>query len=468
MTMRLKSAIGTMAAAFLLGGHAIGQEPAPPTAAPAPLTESGPIQIDVPYSELEAEAEEEGAELGFLNKFLFGEAFVEKTGLSLSGWAVGSFTYNANNPSDRMNGPVTFNDRANDVLGNQLYLIGERKVDSEGDKIDLGFRVDALYGSDAVFTQAFGLDADIFTSSPLYRLALPQIYGELFLPIGDGMSVKGGHFYTILGYEVVTTPTNFFTTLPYTFQYGEPFTHTGVLSSWKLGEKLTWHNAVVGGWDTWWNNNNCISYMGGFSYQMFEKTNITLTYITGPVQDERNDTFTGIRDPGNGVNRFLYSLVIQQGITEKLKYVLQHDYGIQDASPGGVAGNGAAIAATPHAEWYGINQYLFYDINEKFAVGVRGEWFRDDDGQRVAVARAASTLSPITTSSGVGAVPFGPGNYYALSLGANYRPMSSFTIRPELRWDWQDADANAGTTRAFSAGTKRDQFLMAIDFILTF
>lgn len=454
MTMRLKSAIGTMAAAFLLGGHAIGQEPAPPTAAPAPLTESGPIQINEPYSVLEAE--EEGEELGFLNKFLFGEAFVERTGLSLSGWAIGSYTYNANNPSDRMNGPVTFNDRANDFLGNQLYLIGERRVNTDGDRIDLGFRVDALYGSDAFFTQAFGLDQTIFTQSPLYNLALPQIYGEVFLPVMDGLSIKGGHFYTIIGYEVVTTPDNFFTTLPYTFQYGEPFTHTGVLSSLTVNDKLTVYNGVVEGWDNWWDNNNAWSYLGGVSYQVFEKTNVTLTFITGPEQDTKNIGFTGIRKPGGSVGRTMYSLVVQQELTEKLKYVIQHDHGWQASSPGDA---GLGVGPTPRAEWYGINQYLFYDINDKFAVGARGEWFRDDDGVRVAVFRSGSANNP-------GAL--GPANYYALSLGANYRPTSCFTIRPELRWDWQDADANAGTTRAFSDFTERDQFLMAVDFILTF
>jgi hypothetical protein len=456
MTMRFKSAIGTMAATFLLGAQAFGQEPEPPTAAPAPLSEYGPIAINEPYAELAAEQEEE-EELGFLNKFLFGECFVEKTGLSLSGWAIGSYTYNTNNPSDRINGPVTFNDRSNDFLMNQLYLVAERKVDTEGDKIDLGFRVDALYGTDAFFTQAFGLDQTIITGSPLYRLALPQIYGEAFLPIMDGLSIKGGHFYTIIGYEVVTTPDNFFTTLPYTFQYGEPFTHTGVLSNLAVNDKLSWYNGVVEGWDNWWDNNNAWSYLGGVSYQAFEKTNITLTYITGSEQDTKNIGFQGIRKPGGTVNRTMYSLVIQQGITEKLKYVFQHDHGWQASSPG--QGAPVDVGPTPRAEWYGINQYLFYDINDKFAVGVRGEWFRDDDGVRVAVFRSGSPANP-------GAL--GPSNYYALSLGANYRPTSFFTIRPELRWDWQDADANAGTTRAFSAFTERDQFLMAVDFILTF
>lgn len=57
-----------------------------------------------------------------------------------------------------------------------------------------------------------------------------------------------GHFYTIIGNEVVTAPDNFFYSHAYTMQYGEPFTHTGGLASWS-GEKVTVHGGVVNGWD---------------------------------------------------------------------------------------------------------------------------------------------------------------------------------------------------------------------------
>lgn len=66
----------------------------------------------------------------------------------------------------------------------------------------------------------------------LLRLGSAAAYAELNLPIGNGIDVKIGHFYTIIGYEVVTAPDNFFITKPYTMQYGEPFTHTGVLASY--------------------------------------------------------------------------------------------------------------------------------------------------------------------------------------------------------------------------------------------
>ena len=46
--------------------------------------------------------------------------------------------------------------------------------------------------------------------------------------------IKLGHFYTPIGYEVVPANGNFFYTHAYTMQYGEPFTHTGVLGPVRL------------------------------------------------------------------------------------------------------------------------------------------------------------------------------------------------------------------------------------------
>ena len=41
-----------------------------------------------------------------------------------------------------------------------------------------------------------------------------------------------GHFISPIGYFTVDTTQNFFNTIPYTYQYGEPFTHTGMLATW--------------------------------------------------------------------------------------------------------------------------------------------------------------------------------------------------------------------------------------------
>ena len=47
---------------------------------------------------------------------------IRESGIHIGGWINGGATYNANNPSDGFNGPVTFADRANRFQLNQFNL----------------------------------------------------------------------------------------------------------------------------------------------------------------------------------------------------------------------------------------------------------------------------------------------------------------------------------------------------------
>ena len=69
-----------------------------------------------------------------------------------------------------------------------------------------------MYGVDAANTQAFGslpgnFDFVYGFGHGQYGRAIPQLYAEI--ANGD-WSVKIGHFFTLVGYEVVSAPDNFF------------------------------------------------------------------------------------------------------------------------------------------------------------------------------------------------------------------------------------------------------------------
>ncbi len=138
------------------------------------------------------------------------------------------------------NGFLQNQNEANGVRLNQLYSYVAKVADgSQG--FDWGFRFDAMYGVDGNEGQAFGninaghwdfLNGFARLGDPVdhgpYEIALPQAYLEFAM--GD-LSTKVGHFYTPIGYEVVTSPNNFFLSRQLTFYNSEPFTHTGVLST---------------------------------------------------------------------------------------------------------------------------------------------------------------------------------------------------------------------------------------------
>lgn len=359
-------------------------------------------------------------------------------GIEFGGWVSGGIAGNPDGPRDNYNGPVTFNDRANEFHMNQLYGYIEKAVDTEGGKWDFGFRADVLYGTDARFTTQGNFDNNLVvdSSSGFYKLAFPQVYAELFAPVGNGLTTKIGHFYTIIGNEVVTAPDNFFYSHAYTMQYGEPFTHTGILMSYPVNNNISLTGGVVSGWDTFFQQP--ANFLGGVTYTTDdEKTSVAVSYIAGDsiVADRADNNGQQVTD-----HLSMYSIVLNHDFTDELHYMLQHDFGVQE----NVENSGS------DAKWYGIHQYLTYDVNDQLATGLRFEWFRDEDGARV---------------GGIGrgnAMPGGENHYFAVTAGVNYSPLSWLMLRPEIRYDWVTG------VNAFDAGASDDQVLISADAIIRF
>lgn len=375
--------------------------------------------------------------------------FIHRNSFYAQGWLDQGFTWNPDSPADRFNRPLTFNDRANEYQMNQLYLIMGRRADSDPCRFGFGGRVDLLYGSDYYFTSATGLEThDDGTqhwnstgpraggTAALYGLSMPQLYAEFYLPWRYGTMVKVGHFETILGYESLMAPENFFYSHSYVMQYGEPKTYTGMLASYQFAPRLALQAGLTRGWDSWEDPTDRVGFLGGVSWKSRNgRTNVNLAVSTG------DEEVIGQH------NRTVYSLVLMQQLSSRWRYVFQNDYGIQDAGA-----FGAQLQLRP-ARWYGINQYLFYSMSDEASLGFRFEWFRDEQNSRV--------LGVPITDAATG------GNYYEATFGFNWRPSPRFTLRPEVRWDWSDV-VPAGDSGMYNDFTDKNQFTFATDLIFVF
>jgi hypothetical protein len=351
-------------------------------------------------------------------------------------------------------------------------------VTVSGDAFDIGGRFDFMYGTDAIFTQAYGVIAgpgvdrghwDLHLSSHkdrFYGIALPQAFLEINLPFGNGIDLKVGHFYSPVGYEVVTAPDNFFITKSTTFTYGEPFTHTGLLGSYtfnpnwniKLG---TVTGSSSGGWDGSWDEQlGNWAFLGGATWTSNDaQTTLTLTSTAGHQSETKHDLWA------------IYSIVGTHNFTDKLHYVIQHDHGFADNilvpynDPSVRTG---ASGAKIDAQWYGINQYLFYDLYDKLTVGLRAEWFRDQNGARIfdqlrcgAGANSASETSTVSYTCTTNAPPNSGGHFYTLTAGFNYKPVKWLSLRPNIRYDY-------ASIPAFNFGQRKDQILFTADMVVSF
>ena len=174
----------------------------------------------------------------------------------------------------------------------------------------VGDDVDFFCGSDFFFTTAAGLDgtkrrqraALEYRSERSLRLFHAAVVCETDY---DDLRIKWGHFYTIIGYEVVPAIGNFFYTHSYTMQYGEPFTHTGVLASRNINDNWSWSGGVVGGW-----NDFCMQegaqFLGGLTYTGKDCGSLAFSIVTG---NESDFNVPGVSPESN---RTMYSVVWTQ------------------------------------------------------------------------------------------------------------------------------------------------------------
>lgn len=361
--------------------------------------------------------------------------------LSIDGWDIGGWSqfgyHDSQTPLSR-----TYNDgRAfNDVPGNlnmqqQWFYIGKEADGSNG--LGFGFRADFIYGTDAQKTQSFGNPPDSFDEGwdhGQYGWAIPQLYGEVAM--GD-LSVKIGHFFTIVGYEVIPAPQNFFYSHSLTMFNSEPFTHTGVLSTYSGFENLTLYGGWTLGWDTGFDQvGSGNNWIGGFAIDMLEDS-VSLTYINTygnfGARDSTQWTPGGTNLVANNPdNSYSHSIVLDVSLTDRLQYVIQSDLVEYDR----------VSAITPGNDQYGINQYLFYKFNDAVSFGTRMEWWKSD------TLFAPTPLFPEATNTD-------KMSYYELTTGVNVKLLNNLIVRPEVRKDWIPA-------------IDFDQDMFACDMILTY
>nr|WP_231617589.1 porin [Novipirellula aureliae] len=299
-----------------------------------------------------------------------------------------------------------FNSRPDEVQLQQAWLYAEKAIDTSHG-FDIGGRIDYIYGTDAQDTQSFGIDNDHWDNGwdngSDYGSAIPQLYAEV--GYGD-WSVKAGHFYTIIGWEVVQATGNFFYSHAYTMYNSEPFTHTGALATYNVNDNVTAYGGYVLGWDSGFEDNGD-AFLGGLSVALSD--DLTVTYATvGGVFANNQDAYE---------KGYMQSIVADLALTENLQYIFQSDYLDSDDRTGATS-----------RKTFGINQYLIYTLSDRLAVGGRFEWY-DQEG---VFNNDNGTPDDDTDDT------LQQSDVYELTLGLNYRPIANVVVRPEIRWDWDD------------------------------
>ncbi|HEV3417689.1 MAG TPA: outer membrane beta-barrel protein, partial [Pirellulales bacterium] len=376
--------------------------------------------------------------------------------VTVTGWIeAGYATHDGQRNPDGFNGPDGFNDRDDEFQMNQFYTVIQKALKDNDCCWDWGYDVDLLYGTDYRYPVEKGLDANDngiprWNSDPrkFYGLSMPQAY----LQFGTSkLSYKVGHWYTLLGNEVVPAIGNVFYSHTYTFLYAYPFTHTGVLATFTPNDQLTIVNGIDEGWDTFNDTDENVGYTGQLVFTAKDK-HTTLTYSW----QYSNEPIVSGGNPGGDPNaregRFVQSIVLAHDLNDRLSYVIENGDGFQT---NGENGGGTS-------SWFGLDSYATYKMNCCWTAALRSEWFRDTDGTRVAPVGDFQTPNGNVASAGGFA-----GDFYDITAGLNYHPNANVQFRPEIRYDWFSGQDHNGV-KPYHDGTANHQWIYSTDMIVQF
>jgi len=441
MTHRIWTLLSTVAAASLLAGAAFADDqatppaaeaapaaPAPAAPAAAPAPPPAPLSMD-----------------GWLKS------------IKLGGHIEVGATMNPETPDNQINFGHLFTDKSNQLVLNQAAVTLERDLDPKATWLDVGFKVQVMYGMDSQFTQFLGeLPHQPTDNRNQFDIVEANFLAHLPVLTPGGIDVKIGQFSTPIGNEVIDPTGNFFYSHSYIFNFGIPLKHTGILTTTHVNPMLdiyagytTGVNTSIGAPGGGYNADQP-HFLGGFGLNFAKVTVLALTHI-GP-EDPASSPFTGIHSK----LRYLNDMVITWKPDAKLTSITELNYIKDDgfnASGGGVA------------------QYFTYPLSSIVTAGLRAEVWRDNNGFFVFAFPGNGDYVNAEYGRPNGSYNFGPSTYGAITFGLNIKPakmpkeIDGLTVRPEIRYDRILAGA---AQFGDPPGSSKDQVTFGIDVVVPF
>ena len=367
----------------------------------------------------------------------------------------GGIVLNPQDPNIHRNfGSLTTDNSNRPVLNQALFTIS-RDVDPKSTYVDVGFKLQAMYGSDSRIYHTLGVFDQLIHDRNQLAMIEANVSARLPNVFANGLDVKIGLFPTPMGLELIDTKTNAFYSHSYIFNYGLPFKHTGVLTTAHVSDLLDVYFGVDTGTNTFiaygaGDNNNRPAGTAGFGLNFMDGklTVLALTHI-GPENSKRNTPFA------NEALRYFNDLAVVWKTNDKLTLSAEANY---------VRETGF------RAEAWGIAGYASYTLSDTLTLNGRAEIFRDSNnffvsnpvGDRDFVNAQRGVFNRLYTAAR-------PTTYSELTVGVTYKPagmpaaLSTLLIKPEVRYD-----RALNNSRPYGNGNDRGAVTLATDLVVGF
>jgi len=382
--------------------------------------------------------------------------------IAFSGHVEVGITGNVDGPRNKINYGQLFTDKANTPLLNQLMGTIERPLDPKATGYDVGFKLQAFYGTDARYTHFLYEGDEIFDGRNQFDVVEANVMLHTPWLTAGGIDFKVGQYPTLLGAEVIPATGNFFYSHSYMFNFGVPLKHTG---GYTTVHAMPWLD-LYAGIDTGVNtsifggdNNRAVAFLGGVGLNLMDGA-LTVMYAThiGPEQPTPTKHTAGFSPDAD--MRVFHDMVITWKVTDALTSMTDINY-VRDSAVNAVG--------------KGIAQYLTYKMNDWLSLGIRGEVWRGDAAFHGEFPDNFDFVEVEKGSPrGVQIAPVGTTTFAAVTVGANIKPLAQVRhlegvmVRPEVRYDHTLDNAKPYNTDQTGTGQSPRQLTFAVDFILPF
>jgi hypothetical protein len=325
---------------------------------------------------------------------------------------------------------------------NQIVLYAERLPDSvQRDRMDWGYHLTALYGTDYRFTMAKGyLSGQLLNDHRQYGFDPTLEYVDIYIPrVAQGMNLRIGRFISVPGIEAQLAPNNYI--FSHSLLYAiDPFTDTGLMATMKLNDRWLVQVGITDGHD-----------VALWTPDAKPSGTACVSYTTKSVNDNLYVCANGIND-----GKYAYNNLQQYDATWYHKfsktvhmateswYMYERDVPASGGRTQPETGANAAYCRPGEqrctAPEYAVVNFLQKELSVHDFLSFRSDFLDDKKGQRTGFATRYSE-NTITWCHWIG---------------------TTVQIRPELRFE------RAWDRKAYDYGRRQNQLTVASDLIFHF
>jgi hypothetical protein len=242
-----------------------------------------------------------------------------------------------------------------------------RKVPSESSRAGVeltvqGGRDSEIFGFSATAPNIGGAD---------WLLHLGPANVSYLAPVGKGLTVQGGIFSSLIGYDGLYAKDNLTYTRPWTGDY-TPYLMLGVSTSYPVTLRLTATGFVLNGYWHLAHANNVPSVGGQLAYKATDRVTVKETVLYGPHQ-----TDTALR----------YWRLLSDSIVERKTGPVTVAFEYQ------IGTEGAATAGDSQALWMAAQAPVKWVIGGPWSISVRPEFAWDRDGRWIGAEQSVKAFT---------------------------------------------------------------------------